>query len=36
MQYRQEARRKQFRFQKDTAAYLAALEAQLISGEVFH
>jgi hypothetical protein len=35
MQYRQEARRKQFRFQKDTA-YLAALEAQLLWGEVFH
>jgi hypothetical protein len=30
MQYRQEAHRKQFRFRKDPAAYLAALEAQLL------
>jgi len=30
LQYRQEARRKQFRFRKDPAAYLAALEAQLL------
>jgi hypothetical protein len=29
LQYRQEARRKQYRFRKDPAAYLAALEAQL-------
>lgn len=30
LQYRQEARRKQLRFRKDPAAYLAALEAQLL------
>jgi len=30
LRYRQEARRKQFRFRKDPAAYLAALEAQLL------
>ncbi len=30
LQYREEARRKQFRFRKDPAAYLAALEAQLL------
>jgi len=30
LQYRQEARRQQFRFRKDPAAYLAALEAQLL------
>ena len=30
LQYRQEARRKQFRFRKDPATYLAALEAQLL------
>ena len=30
LQYRQETRRKQFRFRKDPAAYLAALEAQLL------
>jgi hypothetical protein len=30
LQYRQEARRKQFRFRKDPAAYLATLEAQLL------
>jgi hypothetical protein len=30
LQFRQEARRKQFRFRKDPAAYLAALEAQLL------
>lgn len=28
--YRQEARRQQFRFRKDPAAYLAVLEAQLL------
>jgi hypothetical protein len=30
LRYREEARRKQFRFRKDPAAYLAALEAQLL------
>jgi hypothetical protein len=30
LQYRQEARRQQFRFRKDPVAYLAALEAQLL------
>ncbi len=30
LQYRQEARRQQFRFRKDPAAYLALLEAQLL------
>ena len=30
LQYRQESRRQQFRFRKDPAAYLAALEAQLL------
>ena len=30
LRYRQEARRQQFRFRKDPAAYLAALEAQLL------
>jgi hypothetical protein len=30
LQYREEARRKQFRFRKDPTAYLAALEAQLL------
>jgi len=30
LQYREEARRKQFRFRKDPPAYLAALEAQLL------
>ena len=32
LQYRQEARRQQFRFRKDPAAYLVALEAQLLEG----
>ena len=30
LRYREEARRKQFRFRKDPAAYLAALETQLL------
>jgi hypothetical protein len=30
LQYREEARRQQFRFRKDPAAYLTALEAQLL------
>jgi hypothetical protein len=30
LQYRQETRRQQFRFRKDSAAYLARLEAQLL------
>ncbi len=30
LQYREEARRKQFRFRKNPAAYLAALEARLL------
>ena len=30
LRYREEARRKQFRFRKDSAAYLAALETQLL------
>ncbi len=30
LQYRQEARRQQFRFRKDPATYLATLEAQLL------
>src|SRR5262249_17196931 len=31
LQHREETRRKQFRFRKDPAAYLAALEAQLLT-----
>jgi hypothetical protein len=30
LRYREEARRQQFRFRKDPAAYLAALETQLL------
>ncbi len=30
LRYREEARRKQFRFRNDPAAYLAVLEAQLL------
>ncbi len=30
LQYRQESRRQQWRFRKDPASYLAALEAQLL------